>query len=478
MIKFKQKKLSTVPYYAGRVAADTLGFIGGNLPGALIADTVYSNTYQKKNQSVSMAGRRRRRSVGSSNPLAGPPRQRRRNSFMARAWSNPANWTRVARPRARVPRPKAALGNNVQAGRGPNKIAKRRKGPKTIKVSKRLKKAIKQTIRNFSPKGFYSERFFKRYIPVQFNQTVCNLGEGCFAGETAFSKGLSGSGSIMFFDPLKILDAASVLYKGKAFTGVKDITNPGQFDVKTFMADVMRQWVQINIKNNTARVITLKLWTWNLKGNKEIGSTGGNQNFTDEWTNAALAEGSSSAGLGKVNVQSVGITEIGMTPQLSPAMKRKFSMEEKIVELEPGKTFLHYVQGPSMMYEFAKYLDSGIFNNYQNMCKGVCLAFYTDLIAGSTQPAGETQRLTGIADPTGAGLLVETVYNYVIRLPEQTGFILTTPVTTTPGNLDIANTRRLSSVYAIKTWDKVALNGTPMDLEDEDPGSLMAPGTG
>lgn len=35
-------------YYAGRIAADTLGFISGDIPGAIAADRIYNRYAGKK----------------------------------------------------------------------------------------------------------------------------------------------------------------------------------------------------------------------------------------------------------------------------------------------------------------------------------------------------------------------------------------------------------------------------------------------
>lgn len=464
----------------GYTSASTLGFLTGNMPGAVIGASgykIYKNLTEPKEltQKNTRSGRMPQRRRRSNSVSFGRPTSRRRyTSDYARAVANStrdpyhpallqASGYRRGRRSISV---RAKAGNNTEGAykRSGKKIASKRKGAKKLKLSKRFKKAVKQVVRNYSHKGYYTERFFKRYIPIDYQQRLVNLGEGCFAGETAVSIGLAGNGTNMFFDPLKILDAASVLYKGKGVSGTKNIATAGQFSPKYFACDVLRQWVQISIKNNTGRPMHLRLWTWQLRNTDQIGADAGNQQFTDEWINTAIAEGAGANG--KINVLSQGTDEIGMTPQLSPSMKKKFSMEEKEVVLEPGKTFLHYVQGPSMFYEFSKYFNNGLFNNYQNMCKGVCMAYYTDLSAGLTQPSGETNRFTDMVEVSGVGLLVETVYNYVIRLPDQAGFKLQSAALGSAQELDF----KVPNVYAVKTWNKVAQNGTVIELNDESPG--------
>lgn len=339
------------------------------------------------------------------------------------------------------------------------RVAKKRRGAKRVKVSRSLRKKIKQTLRLSSPSGYYTERYFNKYKPTDFFQNIVDLGSGWTVTENGSSGGVT-----MFFDPVRVLDAASVLFNNKAPIGNKDLLDPKLFSATMFNVDVIKQWVKLDMKNNTARTLTLKLWTWEIKNMQET-----NQQFSAEWFGAASKD--ASVADGKLNVLSATPSDIGMTPLLHPRMRHLYNIEEKDVVIEPGKSYVHLVQGPSRVYDYAKFWkNAGSFNNFQKGNKGVCMALFPDVVSTGTGGAGVAQRYTDITASDPYGLLVETTYSYVIRLPDQTGFQITGGAAGTEQPLY----KRRNGPFAVKIWNQVAQVGTVFDVEDENP---QAPAT-
>jgi len=358
-----------------------------------------------------------------------------------------------------------ASGDNVQSGfkrKGKN-VSSSAKGRKKIKVSPKFTKSVKQVLEKTSPKGFNSEKYMIRYTPTDDTQAVVDLGGGW---DNVTAPNTTDGGRLHFFDPIRVLDAASVLFNGKAFNGAKSGANTGQFDAKTTTVDVVKQWVDFEIKNNTARRITIKLWSWQYKGNLR-----GTADFTGYWDAALNEEGA--AADGRLNCYGVTKTMIGVSPKLSPRMRDMYKIEEKVINLEAGKTCYHSLQGYRGIYDFSKFWDGVNFNNYTKHNMGVCMAFYVDVVATTTGGNSTATRSTDLTLASPFGLLVETTTNYVIRMPEQAGFQITAAAA---GTYQTLKDRR-QYPYAIKfNVGPTGVIGSVNEIDDENPQNAASVG--
>lgn len=462
----KRKRPPEFMLKAGRVAADTIGWLTAGKQGVKVADKAYTaltqqlgKDRQEPKQIPDMAGR-------SSNVRHKRKRKGSKKSFKKKKTSK---FT------------KRDGSDNYQTAhlRSGRKVSSKAKGRKTLKLSKKFKKAVKQVIRNFTPKGYYTERYYGRYTPGNMENRIYDLGLGWNDAEGGYTT-VNGVSSAMFFDPVKVLDAASVLFHGKSPSGKKAIVD-GMFDEDYAEVDVLRQWVRMEFKNNTSRDLVMKLYTWQLRNDTKLKDG----DFSAEWAAAASSESFSlvpNNQNGNLNRASAPITEIGMNPNFSNSIRKRFSIEEKEVRLEAGKSFVHLVQGPSMLYNYSSFKAEGVFNGFQKMCKGVCMALSTDM-TGTTQGVtpeqapvltsntGHQHRWTKLPSVPNSeinhpyGILVETTYNYVIRMPEQSGLKVQSNV---PGTNQILD-NRLSHPYCVKTWNKIDLSAGIFDKTDEDP---------
>jgi len=357
----------------------------------------------------------------------------------------------------------SGFGNDVQTSfkkRGAN-ISKPLKGAKKVKVPVKFAKQVNQVLTKKSPFGTVLESYMIKYQPSPLDtQANFNLGQGW----DPTNANTTDAGRLMFFDPCRIIDAASVLFNGKTFSGTKSLSNSGLFSGSTLQVEVLNQNVGFEIKNNTARRMTIKLWTWKLKDKMRLTA-----DFTGYWK-AACNEENTAARLGKINCYGISPNMIGGSPMLSPRMRETFTMEEKIIHLEAGKQTYHQINGFRGVYDFSKFWDGATFNNYNKNVMGVCMGFYPDLIT-TTGITGNASRTTDIDSSDPWGIAVETRCRYTIRMPEQTGFVL--PATYTAGSkkLDF----RREHPYAVR---HVAGTGTGSValINDENPESQAVDG--
>jgi hypothetical protein len=437
--------MDQIKHYTGRASAATLGYIAGNIPGAIAADSFYRKIMAPVPKEPKDKGKGKRRASVSSNDLA-----KRRRLSTASVASSAASSSNVMQKSKKT---------------GGSKVSRSDKSKKK-KLSRKFKQQVKDALSEVTPPAYKQERYYFLYKPTDFNQSTFDMGRGYNGTDNATSLGGSGSATQCFFDPVKVLDAASVLFNGKPPAGNKVWNQTGMFDAKNFVVDVSKQWVVMTLKNNSARNMEIKLWTWELKGNAQI-----DQNFTNEWANAMSNDAAPSGSA--LNVGNANQNTIGMSPMLSPQMKKLFKIEEKSVFLEPGKIFKHTVQGPSKVYDYAKFWLNGTFNNFQKGTKGVCMALSTDITALSTG-LNAVQRYTDIVSVDPFGICVETQYHYVLRLPDQTGFRLQIPTVGT--TIDQQLTRRRGSQYSFTNYNAVTQTGTVATTSDENPQATTTQG--
>lgn len=337
------------------------------------------------------------------------------------------------------------------------KVNREGRSRKKVKVSKSFRKKVKKVIESREQYGWFQERdsFSGNPIPpLDEAQQVFNVGTW------------NSDGAPTFFDPISVLNAASILFNIKGpLVPDKTITDAGNFQNETLRVRVIDSNVTYRFKNNTARQILLKLWDYSPK---TIGKS--NQNVLNEWNSALVMMAPSGAPgttgtLTNLNPLSVTFQTIGASPKHCPSLMHQYSWDETIVNIEPGKEFTHTLKGPKdKMYEFAKFYVNGVFQNQQKIVKGTLAAFWTDLTSTITGGVGRWTDMTG---GVGTGLLCEVTAFYKIAMPEQAGFTIPTPAIG-PGRAQQL-TRRVHRVFAIKHWVNAQPASAVMEVEDENP---------
>lgn len=428
---------------AARVAGGTLGYIAGNIPGAVAGATIGGALASSRSSGT----RRRKRSTNI------------RSSGLHRDGSD----------------------NFQTAYKKRGKVSSKKKGKTLMKLNPRFRKAVKQVIRNFGPKGFFTERFYSRLTPGNMKNLNYDVGGGWLTGQEGTTDTPQGR-VLMFFDPTRVNEAASVLFNGATVQGSKQYDANLHFDIEQAQIDVLKQWVKMEMKNNTSRTMYVKIWTWQFKNNYEVLRTG---SFVGEWADCALDEANN---VGKINVSGATTEEFGMSPKLSPSMRKRFAMEEKLIILEPGKSYVHTIQGPSQLYDFSKFKENTTYTPYHKFVKGCMIQLSTDLTGSTTAYApgilgedyvpprnlivgdvvrGATHRWSKMGSSLTAqpyGLLIETTYNYSIRMPDQTGYKVATA-----GTNNQQLNARINHPYHVKVWNTADLSAGIFDKNDEEP---------
>jgi len=330
-----------------------------------------------------------------------------------------------------------------------------------VKVSGAFKKKVRIALTQDMLKGTYIEKQYQIIKPVDNRQTVVNLGTQTTTASQA-----------VFGDPVRVLDAASILWNAKTPIAAKVLLNPGNFDaegLKIHCDSITREYI---LYNNSANIMQVKLIDYSPKSTVD-GLTG--TDFIQEWAVALAlfnppAAGTQTSILNPLNIL---VDELGNTPRFCPQMTQMYSMDETYITLEPGKQYIHKVTASTnKLFDYAKYYVSNIFSNYQKFCKGTVAVVYGQIVSNTDAPPS-VGRFTDIAPGTSYGLLVETTDYYNLRMPEQAGF-------TYPNVAPVAGTTislyKRNRAFALKNW-AVTPTAAIMDIDDDNPLAPKAAGT-
>jgi len=337
-------------------------------------------------------------------------------------------------------------------GSGVTTAASRRKGnkvhkegvKKTVKVSRQFKKKVKQSLQHEGYIGTMMETNVQYFVPNTDEQFICQIGR-------------LSQNRRNYFDPCYVLNAASCLYNNKPLTLNPLISDTGNFNYSTFQCTVLKQHVTHRIKNNTARHLTLKVYDVSPKGKQ----------FSDGfepyvfWKDAMTNEIAGTDLNGRVNLGQATPETLYSTPKLCQGFRNNYTIDETIINLEPGKEYNHKLLGPNNHeYKFQKFLDgrdgggtTGVFCNQQKFIKQTFIVVYGDLVTGPfpiPQIGAGTSRKIALNGATDEyyGLCVESTVYTKIKLPEQAGFNVA--VTVPAGSNPLGN--RKSNPYILKNW--------------------------
>lgn len=446
-------------YYGGRIAADTLGFITGDIPGAIAADRIYQRYYGKsvkKNlPKKQMAGKKtlnlKRKISMSATPA------KRRKSYSSSSSSGASSY----KPRKLFK--SVQPGNNGQgirvsaiSSKGGGKVSKEGR-KKLVKVPKRLRAQVNQILKPSGPSGTFMETFCRKITPVNSGQSVIKLGT-------------QSNGTYVQFDPNYILHAASVLWNSKT-----PVTNPtfgagNTFQARAFSTTVIKQTCTSRFKNNTGRTMYISLYCVSPKGKKTD-----NDDPSDRWNEAMIEEqGQLILEQDNLNVGDADATTLYATPYMSRMFMNEYTVECKKYILEPGKEFVHVLEGPNMKeYALSKFYDPNLggglqsdFRNIQKFVKHMFCVVHYDLCSSTLAVGG---RGTNMAANGIYGLIVETTNYIKLKCPELAGFRTSADPNPVPGNTSYPLTQRRAYPYFLKDWTLQGAVGATSLINDNAP---------
>lgn len=395
----------------------------------------------------------------------------------------------VKRKRARTP-------TNLLAGRA----SKRVKGHKNVrsivhrkravKVSKTLRKKVQKVINGQSFKGTYhttrfgtigittgpagatvNSKFVREDMGGYVDQNAYTEKEIDFSGNARFwfahalqstdelaadSVKIEQGSEWQFFSPLKILDAASVLWNDKAInknyaiqagnlnTVVNETTGAPIIEgtainpqIKGIKIHVDNCYVKFKMKNNSQRTMAISIYNCVPKIKFPVSTP--LTAFEDATT--INADGANSA---YISAETDGYTQLqtsealvanpAMEPNMLPGFRQAYKYEKVIIRIAPGETITHSVQGPkSYDLDFRKLYDGGV-NMQGKAYKGTTMftmmSIQPDLVytTGSAGPVGAAGRsghygagfsaTNSLADP----ISIEWEEVYRLSIPEVVGF--------------------------------------------------------
>lgn len=314
---------------------------------------------------------------------------------------------------------------------------KRKRKGKRVKVSNSLRKKVKKVIEaeNEKPCG----RFTSYARPITILQRLDNM-KSVYAypnyKTSAYPVEAAPPQNSMFGELLTynvLLNAASVMWNGKAAVEFPFWNNLGNFDSETTVINLeygrAKYWLKNN-SNRTANVTMYKftykqpisgsyapLYYWNREHNHESGA-GTVSGFTMT-TNGPPA----GAGIGGYD------TEYKHEPDLYPGCRKRFDVEKIKMVIEPGQTVAQVITFPAAEYDPKKLHVDGI---YQDEHKGAIYTAFSvmydcNLAGNSTATTmvpeyrGE-EAITNVGSP---GVTLECERFFKIRMPEVAGLELT-----------------------------------------------------
>jgi len=407
----------------GGASAATLGFITGGIKGGKYAYDLYSN----------FARRRKPR-------MPAIPR----NASQKRKSKEDSGYKTVKKIRTKSGRGKVKRVSTPQGGNNNNQVVKanvrkgdkvKRKGlKKPVKVPTKLRKQIQKVMENEAIFGKYLSIHYWAITPGVPFQTTSVVDQNSFeyVGYPSQS-GATTPENRLLFSPQYVRYAVSRLCGNLAAQRTLrwDLTDTNDcLDAKTCRVKVLKQSATFRMRNNTARTVSMRIMCWSPKStdySSDVGTTP-----LDIWSKA-LSDQAGSQGTHE-NPTITTIFTLYNHPKYASQVRNMYNIEDTIVDIPAGKEYVYKVDGPAMTYDYAKYWKENKFYDMQKFTKQVVITACNDLVKTSLNAFG---RYTDMTVASSGGVVIEQTGYIKFSVPEQVGFLKTTPVVGgAPQNLD------------------------------------------
>jgi len=444
----------------GNAAAGTLGFIAGDVPGAVAAISGY-NAYKKLTQNTMNGRKRKATSQGRSKKGAGYKKA-----------SSKAGSGRKVSIAAKYKKSKGMLPALNQDGRVVThiKVKDSLKNKTTFKkkVNPKLRKAIKQVVAENQVRGYYRQYFLGGKHLLYNNagyswpERTKSTQQWVFALPLGIDPGLSPevyrNGDAI--TRMGLLHAASRLFNGKGqdtFPGsifgwqdTNNITNPNQFpnlafgNASALKIDVLSSQCHIEIKNNSLQVYNLEMYVCKPKMKRRASFNYANRatcTATADWQdevaqlsnsvvrNVGFATADTLATYGQIangpGDFTVQINSLGLSPESFSTWKSLWAFEKYVIRIEPGQVHKHTIYGDSCTVDFSKDYKDSQFQLLTKFERQVFFVAKPDLTSGALLTNGFVGRNAVLAQTTASlqkplCFEVQTIYKFA--MPEPTGF--------------------------------------------------------
>lgn len=342
---------------------------------------------------------------------------------------------------------------------------------KSVKVSKDFKKKVEKTLEPKKVTGMFTEIGFQR---INFPQNYVNR-------QILNRIGLSTGTDQLLFNPMRILDAASVLFNNKTATEQKyTTTGAGVYDTLTnsfnyanICVNVINSYSKSIIKNNSKRTWMIQIYECSPKIDMDITDVG---DANTQWRNGMLQEIDNPLFTleKKINIADATPESLYMTPNKCKAFMQKWNVEKHDITLEPGQTYDHFVQGPTNVeYDFAKFFkiqgsntDRRFYDIQKKFTRQIIFTARLDIVTMKVTPipVGAVYYPAGRAGDTneiGSSINIETTNYYKVQVPDKAGGTLSVPIL---GTANFTNTQK-RDCYFHRCWQDFAGSSDVITLQ-------------
>lgn len=463
--------------YVGSAAAATLGYIVGDVPGAVAGYKLYYKYGARKSLPKIMQSRRPRRFQRITNRsvamrpasaprvrnyvprYAGNKRQRvgRAPSIMA---SSRRSSIASAAPRRVFAQKKFSTARTTNVSTGVRKkVIKglhKNHGYQKVYVAPRLRKKIQKVISGTHPRGWLQYTYYGRPSVQGSN--------GQFAGRIGLNgsvtRTIDGVGGV-FFSPTQANDVASVLWNNKTPIAAPSYNNPQNFPWSQTRINMLKQWATVKWRNNGQRTCIITMFAAVSKTTDV-----GNRGAYNDWTSALTED--NTAG---VNVTNVSTGTLYAHPYMCKSLLNNWKIEQTKIYLKPGEEYVYTVEGPSKLYDFRKYWTGQTANPTQRGNVNLFFTMYYDLI-GESGTFTNASRLSTGANNNGYGCMYEVNEYYAVEIPEQAGIRWATAgapesgTSTLPADSTTTFLGNKRDAYVIYNWGTTSVFPTTLNRID------------
>lgn len=393
-----KKKLSRSSYVAGRLSAGALGFVHGNLKGARIADSIFTKQYSMAPSGVDT---RRGSASHGKNPITPvkTPSKKRRGS--ADKGSRKRSKSIVS-----IGGTGTASGKSDRQANSKHVSGKvKAKGRKEVKITKDFILKVRKANDPARVRGHFQSNEQNVINPTLANQQTITI--------NIPSAVTAPQGTLGLFAAARVLHAASRCWNGK--TAVIDPVIGGggaaalNLNEITTVVDVRKQWWVHVYRNNAPRTVYVKVFKCQPK------SLGDTEYPLTAWSNA-LTSGIAQGYV--IGTPAITVNTLFTSPSQYREFNAFFRVEQELLTIEPGQSYILTIPGPAMEYDMKKFYINSVHQRLQKHDIFLMHAVYTDLIGVNASTSVQRAPF----DPAVGELIVESRYYCEMSMPETVGW--------------------------------------------------------
>lgn len=400
---------------AAAIAGGSLGYIVGNLPGAISGYSAgkYLSSMKRKAVSVDTFYKRLRNQSAKRRKLINKMEaqyyaKRNTNTFKKRmGFKKGSGYTK-----------------RMGVRQSYLKTPKRKYSKPKLRIGYKFAKKVRKVMKHGGPKGWFTLTEFQTINPQpQWNeQVIIAVGEGYRVNSApgwAFTPSQFMAVVSNLFNDLNISGKPTLAFDAKAYgtaSGGILPSNSGYMDLMNTEFTVVNSYVKYCYKNNTTRQLTLKHYACNPKFTGPL-TTPNPTDMGIEWGQALAQEIEQITFIrGETNATGT-VVQTYKTAPASSYVKHRWNIKTTTMIIEPGQCTEFVVQGPKdFNFKSLKYINNDAWADVQKFATFNLLNVHADLCVTDSG-------VTGIAPcPANQRLCAEIKHYYDIRMPQNAGF--------------------------------------------------------